>query len=142
MTVELAPLTLGAFESIVRAVDCDPDDLLFGCSKLPSGAATPLAVASAEGLTEGALSEILPLLTAQYVTEAQRHARHAQEIAAFYADRSGGVGGSSDGSSISLARLVSREKPSDWHALRTMPLREALLYLLMRGVDGAAESWD
>lgn len=156
MTITLAPITLGGWERVVRACEGDPDDVLFGREALPEGAATALVVVAcdvADGSAtmvappEGGISpaellaEALPGLTARYVAEAQRHAQEAMELAGFYAERSGGVGGGS-GAEISLARLVSREKPADWLALRSMPLVDCLLYLFMRGVDAAAEEWN
>ena len=141
MTLDLGIVTLARFEAVALAVGADPDDLLMGSEELPGGASAPASLLWPGQDVEGVAEPLRVDSTALFVGMARRMWGQACSRAEHYGDRVGYVGGGG-GASISLARLCAYETAEGWHSLRTQPLEEAALVLLLRSINGAIDEED
>lgn len=142
LVVRFRPLTLALFEATCLAAGADVDDVLFGQEEIPGEAAqavSPGLLVEHSDVPEEILADAAAPLVQAFVMACREEAQDAFAAAAFYADRCGVPLGGGEGSGISMARLCVREGAAGWQVLRAMPIGEALLYLLLRGVDASAE---
>jgi hypothetical protein len=154
--ITLRPITLGLFERACleagRSSDRTvmPDRVLLDGEEWPVDEAGEFrsvppalfveAAQTADGLEmpPEALAVLAPSLTLAFVAACRDEAVAARQEAAVYAHSCGasGLASGMEGEGVSLARLCSREGSEGWHRLRhEMPLRAALLYFLVAGID-------
>lgn len=159
LDVELVPVTLASFEAVVLALGRieevdnrrggtdpewtgpDPDKVLFGAGDdLPEGVAPSAVLVARTTAPPDVLEPLLPVLTRAFLAAAQAHAADAARLAFLPACKAGVDGMTPSGPTVSLARALSRLPFSDWQRLRSAPLREALLWLHLRGIDAMANA--
>ncbi len=132
VTLRLHPVTLAGLEAFCMALSLDMDDVIAGDEQAPEGTAW---VDAAEPFEHPQRVDLLEYATRVFIARVRQACDKAAAIAWHYADLNMAPEG--DGDVSSLALKLATEAFVDWQTLRDKPLRDALVYLYLRGISHA-----